>query len=128
MPNLIVPCRDFIFKSLIKGVGVTDSEAQSRLKHSAGCSLYSLLTTLFLANSSFNTIPLGPDRLPSSVQTTEVISPSAPTIGRSDHVHSRFKSSSNFPSSASTTFSPMTGRNLKAWPLPPVARKSEVEV
>lgn len=72
---------------------------------------------LVLASSSASIIPLRPDRLPSFVSTVL-------ELGRSrGHAHSCCSSGSRLPSSASTILSPRTGKNLYAWPLPPVARK-----
>lgn len=67
-----------------------------------------LLAFFPLANSSNKRNPLTPDRLPSSV---------ARKFGStfdSGQAHIFFSSGSSFPSSASTTLSPITGKNLKA--------------
>lgn len=75
---------------------------------------------LLLANSSCKFEFLTPDRLPSpSKQSSE----STGVASTSVQVHNCRNSGSSLPSIASATLSPITGKNLYACPLPPVARK-----
>lgn len=83
-----------------------------------------LLMVLF-SSSSTNSMPLAPDRLPSSVHTTPR-PPAGVVTGLSVQAHKRARSESRMPCMASTILSPRTGRNLYPWPLPPVAMKRDL--
>lgn len=77
-------------------------------------------TFRLLANSSCKFEFLTPDRLPSPSKHS---SGSTVVASTSAQVHNCRNSGSSLYSIASTTLSPITGKNLYACPLPPVARK-----
>lgn len=87
-------------------------------------SLHLLLSVLAISSSRI--IPLPPARLPSS----QPVKPPGPHnfCKSSSHRqrHCRAYTGSRLPWIASTTLSPMTGKNLNPCPLPPVATKRDL--